>query len=149
MKGSRIMTATPHWHVERRAEDDSVYTSDSMVDALEYAANELDRAAEFATESITIHGEAGEFETAYGCYVQAERFDGLAANAHNIHRQDTLPLEQRAPLYQVDGDQHAEAIRRAGVHCVEEINANGPKNFHVWECAAVPCEIAEVFEESD
>jgi hypothetical protein len=149
MKGSRIMTATPHWHVKRHGEDDSVYTSDSIVDALDYAATELDRAADFESDGITDHGEAGYFEEAYRCYVRATRFAGLAANAHNIHRQDTLPLEQRAPLYQVDGDQHAEAIRRAGLHCVDEINANGPKDFHVWECAAVPCEIAEAFEESD
>ena len=148
-KGSRVMTASPHWHVQRHNEDDDVYTSDTLVATLEYAGTELQYAADREYDMISANGDAGAFGEAYRCFKRTEQFANLAANTHNIHQQATLPLEQRAPLYQVDGIQHMDAIHKAGLNQINEITAHGPKDFRVWECADVPCEIAKAFEESD
>lgn len=121
-----------HWHVQRHNEDDDVYAVEDLAYALNYAATELERVADFEHDGITANGEAGDFEEAYRAFQRAETYAGLAANATNLYRQATLPLAERAPLYR---DGNPEVWRKSADHVVDQINGDGPNGFEIWECS--------------
>jgi hypothetical protein len=143
-KGLTRMTHPAHWHGQAHPEAD-LNTFDDRFAALGWAADELDRFAEGAHESVSLHGDAGAYEDAYRAFQRAERYAGLAANARTAHTQGTLPREQRAPHYQ-DPDESVNAARLAlyAEHITDKILAgDGPAGFRLWQCPDDTCVLTE------
>lgn len=128
-----------HWHVQRHAEDDDIYATDSVFDALGYAATELAIIAESDYELIRVYGESGEYQEAYNAWDRSDRLNVPIHNARNMEVQDRAPVELRAPLYR-DPNTSDEYLMTAALHTVEEVNANSPRDFIVSKCYLDPCE---------
>lgn len=134
--------ATPsatHYHVQRHSEDDDVLSTDSLAEAMDYAATELDMMADSEHTMIRASGEAGDYEAAYRAWEHVEAWYGLQANAANIAKQHTVPPAERAPLYRADDTAARDALRTAAMHVMEMINAEGPDGFAMWECSLTEC----------
>jgi hypothetical protein len=142
---------TKHWHVQRHAEDDDAFVTDTYVKVFEYTSDVLERIAEFMHEGISAYGDQGDYEAAYRAYQRSNRLSGLAANAANIYEQGTVPAAERAPLYQ-DEPEQGPLWQQAATHTLSEINANGPDGFSIWECVETECapvdEDAQLFAEN-
>jgi len=129
-----------HFHVVRHGEDDDPFLTANVADALDYAATELEYAADWQHTMISAHGEVGDFEEAYGSFVRSERFTNAMLNARNIVRQHTADSDDdRAPLYRGEGA--SERLAQATDHVVEYVNAHGPIGFRVWSCDDQTCEL--------
>lgn len=125
-----------HTHVSRHAEDDDIQAFDSRYQALDYAATELDRLADFEHDCITTSGEAGMFEDAYRAFVKCHRHNGLHMNAANIVKQHGAERpEDRAPLYR--GDDWQDLLSVAADHVISEIVNGSP--FTIWQCSELEC----------
>lgn len=122
-----------HWHVQRHAEDDDVHVAEDLGGAMDYAARELGYAAQHAHESISLYGEAGDFELAYRAWERCERYHGARENAENIAVQYSATDENdRAPLYRGPG--WIERLGVAAAHTMDEVNRNSPAGFHIRVC---------------
>lgn len=126
----------PHWHVERHREDDDVFTASSVFDALEYAAEELKRVADFEADSVPGWNDHLGFQQMADAMQRSERFANLAENAAKVAGNAGLPWWDRSPIYAVEGDEPGNRARllTAATHQVARINRNGPGAFAVWEC---------------
>lgn len=129
-----------HWHLQRHSEDDDIYVTPALADALDYAAQELNDSAAFEHQRISESGEVGDYEQAFGSFQRSERYASLAADAANVHHQATAPIERRAPLYAVrDEVEYARRVHETGLYVIDRINATGPSGFAVWECDDTAC----------
>lgn len=128
-----------HWHITRHDGDDDVYATDSIFEALDYAATELAIIAEMEHESIRIYGKAGDYESAYKAWDASDRLNAPIANAANMAKQNGLPVDQRAPLYR-DPASTDKLLRIAALSVVSEVNRNAPSGFHITQCYLDPCE---------
>jgi hypothetical protein len=123
-----------HFHVQRHSEDEDIYVTERIYDALDYAATELEAVTDIEHEGISAYGEQGVFEAAYRCWQRSERYGDLAGNAENVVRQNNSPAEKRAPLYQGDGWQ--ERLLEHAQWVAGKINRDGPDGFGIWECTS-------------
>lgn len=133
-----------HWHVSRHREDDDVYITPDIYDALDYAAGELRDRAEFEWEGIAPSGEAGDFEGAYNAWKRSQELDALQSTAAHAVKQHKLPDVDgddnsafhapdtvRAPLYRgYGGDAKIlETAKRAAA------TVNDGSEIGIWECS--------------
>jgi hypothetical protein len=141
-----------HWHVTRHSEDDDPYVTDSLYDALDYAAGELDPLAGHEHDMITASGEAGNFEEAYKSFVKTETLAGLQANAANIQTQARSEPADRAPLYSDDTPYDEESgevntasrLYGAAQWVAENINEGSP--LFLWQCEAETAYVTDTGE---
>ena len=116
---------TNHWHVSIHSEDDDVYITDDLFAALDYAAQELDRAADFEHDGVSVvaakvedarswgkkYPDVYEMEEALLSFAKCERYANLMLNARNMVKQHNADTDDRAPLY--SADPYAGARRRS------------------------------------
>lgn len=138
-----LTTTATHWHVKRHDGDDDVFAGD-LAGALDYAETEMTRVADHEHEGITACGEAEDFEEAYASFKRSEAYAGLAANLDNIHKQRTLPVEKRAPLYRGDDAETRAKLDASTARVIDTVNAQGPDGFSVYGCAEAECDPTRV-----
>jgi len=141
-----------HWHVATPGADDEPmavfmdtgfdYEVNGLADALNYAADELDRITEYEHESIALHGEAGDYAAAYRTWRNVETWNVLGLNLRNAYTQLTGSHGAVAPLYRMTWDM--EGMRHARIqarqHALWLVNnvqtGDTPQGFGIWECSS-------------
>jgi hypothetical protein len=131
-------TIMTHWHVQTHTEDDDVYGTVSVVSALDYAADALDRITDSEHNAITAYGESGDFEQAYVSFTWCESWSSLVANLRNVITQTNADASTRAPCYQ-DEPQYGLLWQRARTHVLETLHNEGPAGFALWRCERTEC----------
>jgi hypothetical protein len=130
------MADKSHWHVSRHSEDDDIYSTEGFVEALSYAAYELDKLAEFEHEIITTYGDSELFQEAYEAFKCSMQYANLSANAENIYKQYRANHpSKRAAAYQ--GEDWQEKLELAADRIQHEINSGSP--MKIYECTMTEC----------
>lgn len=133
-----------HWHVAT-GERDGVLVEDVTGDtarALDSLAAELDWRLEQEYSAIHAMIESHEHELACDAFLRWERWEVLLRNVRNAHKQLTVPIEQRAPLYQYPATSHDLAEKHAS-WIANEVSTHGPDHYGMWECTLETCERTE------
>lgn len=135
-----------HWHVTRHSEDDDPLITSDVYFALDYAATELDRMADFEHDGIRCAGENGDFEGAYRAWEKAELYHGLmlaakhAPDQHGKHRKDRAPHyagpdsgpDEKGWEHYLQDDNPDSLLYKTALHHVGEISFRSP--LSIWEC---------------
>ena len=141
-----------HYHVSRHTEDDDVFVTDDLFAALDYAADELDRMADFEHDGVSMVAAKIEEESDYGTpgnvydmreallsFAKMERYNTLMLNARNLVKQSKAAIAERAPFYTPDWEEGGEDAAQARLsesakRTAGEINSGSP--IRIWDCDA-------------
>lgn len=129
-----------HWHLSLGENDENSGTALELSQLLDSLADEFDRLADFVHDLITSNGEAGFYEAAYREFKRAATISVHAANARNLHKQHTCPIEERAPRYRdSDESENQRNLALATEHFLTIIMTERPGGITIWECDKADC----------
>lgn len=129
---------TSHWHVVLHSEDDDRLSTYDFVEALDYAAAEVDRMGDHAFEQISFCGDSGNFEAAYRAFQRFGVLEGHALNLRNMVEQATGGPARRAPHYR-DEPARGPLWTVAAERVAGEVNAEIGNGFAFYRCVCGDC----------
>lgn len=133
-------TDGPHWHVQRHGEDDDILSAWSVVTALDYAEDALERIAEHENDGVAACADAKDYQAAYECGSRARQWWNLSETAGNLHTQATVVPWEREALYSTPNERrNLDRLRCAIDDVLMEINADAPPGFVIGECRRSEC----------